>query len=148
MMTLNLTTLTAFGTVAVFLALGGCSVTPLEVKMSPAKPGFTNIVLSDDLSSTTPTTNFSKGPAKLFVTFGLKDVPIGDKIKGSWVCEESKEAPPNYEIDSATIVIGPGLNTGNFSLSKPTKGWPEGNYRVDLYWNDKVAESVQFKIGA
>ena len=136
----------ASSSLTLVLVLGGCSVAPIESKGAPEKPRFNKIVLSNDIASTSSTTTFPKDTEKLFVTFDLKDVPIGDKVKGAWVCEESKMAPPNYEIDSATLVIGPGINKGNFSLSKPTKGWPEGSYRVDLYWNDKVAESVKFTI--
>ncbi len=131
---------------ATMLTLIGCSA-QVENTTTPSKAGFTNIVLTDDKTSTTSDEAFNANTPEIFVTFGLSNVPVGDKIKGAWVCEESKEAPPNYEIDAATIVIGPGVNNGNFSLSKPNKGWPAGKYRVDLYWNDKVVESVKFTVG-
>ncbi len=135
-----------FALFAAILALAGCSA-QVENTATPSKAGFTNIILTDDKTSTTSDSAFNMNTPEIFVTFGLSNVPVGDKIKGAWVCEESKEAPPNYEIDAATIVIGPGVNNGNFSLTKPTKGWPAGKYRVDLYWNDKVAESVKFTVG-
>jgi len=37
-------------------------------------------------------------------------------------------------------------NSGDFSLSKPTKGWPVGTYRVDLYIDDKVNETAYFEV--
>ena len=37
---------------------------------------------------------------------------------------------------------------GVFSLSKPTKGWPVGKYRVEIYVNDKLADTVKFTVKA
>ena len=37
-------------------------------------------------------------------------------------------------------------NSGNFSLSKPTAGWPFGAYKVELQLDGKVLETVKFNI--
>jgi len=34
----------------------------------------------------------------------------------------------------------------SFSLSKPTNGWPVGDYRVDLLIDGTKAKSVAFKV--
>lgn len=37
-------------------------------------------------------------------------------------------------------------NRAWFSLSRPTNGWPVGDYRVDMFINDKAAGSVKFSV--
>ena len=37
---------------------------------------------------------------------------------------------------------------GDFAFSKPTKGWPVGKYRVEIYVNDDLAKTVKFTIEA
>ena len=113
---------------------------------APKKAGFTDIVLTDDESAKTPKSTFGKDTAKIWVFYGLENVPVGDVVKSVWICEESAGIAPNFEIDKAALELGVGVNVGNFSISKPTKGWPVGKYRCDLYWNDKVADSVKFSI--
>ncbi len=139
---------TAAFAVAMSLLLTGCSAggKSAEGTGTPKKPGFTNIVLSDTKGATTHQTKFAPDTPKLFVNFSLESIPNGDTIKGTWICEKSDAAPPNFKIDEAQLKIGLGINAGDFSMTKPTKGWPEGSYRIDLSWNDKVVESVKFTI--
>ncbi|HJT80452.1 MAG TPA: hypothetical protein VJ719_04565, partial [Chthoniobacterales bacterium] len=49
-------------------------------------------------------------------------------------------------IDEATLTADEDDFYGAFSLSKPTQGWPLGDYRVDIYKGDQVATSVNFII--
>lgn len=141
---LALTTLTIVGCGAE--AGAGAGTTGDAPKPMAKKAGFTDIVLTDDENAKVPKTSFGKDTPKIWVFYGLENVPVGDVVKGVWVCEESAGVAPNFEIDKAALELGIGVNVGNFSLSKPTKGWPVGKYRVDLYWNDKVADSVKFTI--
>ncbi len=137
------------------LGLAGCSSPSNDSTASngkssttapePAKKAFSDLVLTDDEAAKTPKTEFTKDTAKIWVFFSL-DVPSGTKIEGKWICEKSDAAPANFEIDKAALDIGMGVNTGNFSLSKPNKGWPAGDYRVDLCVGDKVEESVKFTV--
>lgn len=111
-----------------------------------AKPGFKNVVLTDDESTKAPKNSFTPNTAKIFIFWDLEKVPSGSKLKGTWICEKSKAIPPNYKIDEATVDVGTIDNSGNFSISKPTKGWPIGDYRVELWWDANKAQEVKFKI--
>lgn len=107
---------------------------------------FKNVVLTDVEDSKTGKDTFKVDTPKIYVYFNFENMPNGSKLKGSWVCEKSDAAPPNFKIDEATVEVGMLTNSGNFSLSKPTKGWPEGDYHVDLCLDDKVMETVKFKV--
>jgi outer membrane usher protein FimD/PapC len=39
-------------------------------------------------------------------------------------------------------------DAGDFNFSKPTKGWPVGKYRVEVYVNDELAATTKFTIKA
>jgi outer membrane usher protein FimD/PapC len=39
-------------------------------------------------------------------------------------------------------------NDGDFNFSKPTKGWPVGKYRVEIYVNDDLATTAKFTVKA
>ena len=110
------------------------------------KPSFSNIVLSDEKEGGTPKEVFDKDTPEIFVTFDLNNVSTGTEIKGTWICEESEAAPPNYKIDEKSMQTVAGMNVGNFSLSKPTKGWPVGKYRVDMTISGGESQSAKFEV--
>lgn len=111
-----------------------------------AAPRYTEMVLSDSQDGAAKST-FSPQTAKIFLRAKLVDVPPGSRLRSDWIAEKTKAAPPNYKIDSVTLKVGPLMNRAGFSFSKPTAGWPEGDYRVDLFIDDKPAEKVRFKVG-
>jgi len=109
------------------------------------KPQYSEIVISDseggdEVEAFTPDT------AKIHITADLVDVSPGMKVSSKWIAEKTKVAPPNYEIDSVAMTVAPKINVAHFALSKPNAGWPVGDYRVELSINDKLAETVRFKV--
>ncbi len=55
-----------------------------------------------------------------------------------WIAEKVTNVSANFKIDKAEVklpVTTKGLlhNDMNFSLSKPNKGWPKGQYRVEIF---------------
>lgn len=107
---------------------------------------FTDVVVTDDKDANTPKSEFKTDTPKIFVTFKFENVKRGSKLTGTWICEKSDVAPPNFKIDEPTVDTGILTNSGDFSLSKPTKGWPVGSYRTDLSINGKVIQSVKFTV--
>ncbi|NLI80399.1 MAG: hypothetical protein GX443_01765 [Deltaproteobacteria bacterium] len=70
----------------------------------------------------------------------------GTKLKCAWISVDAVETP-NYEIDSIEVLLPEAKSsTAHFSLSKPTKGWPPGAYRCDLYFDGALSMSVPFQI--
>lgn len=132
---------------ACLLFLMGCGAPKTETTSAePAQPSFKNVVLTDDEASKAPKSVYGIDTPKIFVYFDFDNVKSGSKLKGAWICEKSDAAPPNYKIDEATVDVGMLANTGNFSLSKPTNGWPEGSYHVELSVDNKVLETVKFEV--
>lgn len=96
-----------------------------------------------------PTTSFAPDTPKVFALFKTDGIEKGDKLRGVWIAEDvGTAAPANSKIDEKTLELDEDTDDGDFSLSKPTKGWPVGKYRVDFYLNGKLKTSAKFTIGA
>jgi outer membrane usher protein FimD/PapC len=82
----------------------------------------------------------------MFKTEGIKS---GDKVRGALIAEEvGTAAPPNAKVLETTLDLEEDTEDGEFSFSKPNKGWPVGKYRVEIYVNDKLAETMKFTVKA
>ena len=104
------------------------------------------VALAKDKDSK-PTDTFDTNVPKLYAFFKTKGSTKGDKLRAVWIAEDVGDAAPkNTKIDEASLTADQDNFFGAFSLSKPTEGWPEGSYRVDIYNGDKVANSAKFTI--
>jgi hypothetical protein len=107
---------------------------------------FETIVAKDEDSK--PTASFSADVPQIMVFFHSSGTKEGDKIKGVWIAEDVGDAAPaNTKIDESIITADKDDAHGGFKLYKPTKGWPVGKYKIDIYDGDKLATTVKFTIG-
>jgi len=92
-------------------------------------------------------TTFAADSPKVFAMFKTEGVQKGDKVRGVWMAENvGSAAPANSKIDEKTLTLEGDTDDGGFSLSKPTKGWPPGKYRLEIYVNDKLATTAKFTV--
>jgi len=91
-------------------------------------------------------TTYVADARNLYATFKAKGTKEGDNIRCVWVADDVGDAAPKEtKIDEKTI-SAKGDMDGEFSLSKPTNGWPLGKYHIEIYVNDELATKVQFEI--
>ena len=94
-----------------------------------------------------PMTSFPSDTPRLYVLFKTTGMNGGDKIRALWTAIDVGEAaPPNTSVDDRTLIADGDTDDGEFSVSKPTDGWPPGKYRVEIYVNDQIAASMQFTV--
>jgi len=90
--------------------------------------------------------SFAADTPKIYVTFNSKGVKKGDKVRGVLIAEDVGEAAPaNSKVLETALDIDEDPDDA-FYFSKPTNGWPEGKYRVEIYVNDKLATMVKFTV--
>jgi hypothetical protein len=95
------------------------------------------------------TTTFAADAPTLYVLFKTKGAKDGDKIRGVWIADDVGDAALNgTKIDERTLNAEGDTEDGEFSLSKPTNGWPVGKYHFEIYVNDELATKVKFTIKA
>jgi hypothetical protein len=96
-----------------------------------------------------PTTSFTSDTPKLFAMFKTTGIKNGDKMRGVLIAEDVGDvAPANTKVLEKTLTLEEDTDDGDFAFSKPTKGWPVGKYRVEIYVNDDLAKTVKFTIEA
>ncbi|HEV2045623.1 MAG TPA: hypothetical protein VGQ95_03390 [Chthoniobacterales bacterium] len=96
-----------------------------------------------------PATTFTSDTPKLYAFYKTKGLQNGDKVRGVWIGEDVGDAAPKEtKIYERTVIADGDTDDGEFSLSKPTAGWPVGKYRVEIYVGDNLITTVKFKIHA
>ncbi len=100
--------------------------------------------------STEPTGEF-KSDLKLdfpavYARWHGRDLRDHAKIRAVFIAESVAEVTANYQIDEMETTA-PAINSGGtFTLSRPNDGWDPGNYRLEFYVDDTLADTVKFKI--
>jgi uncharacterized RDD family membrane protein YckC len=113
--------------------------------LAAASPRYTDVVLSDSRDGGAKGT-FAHDTPKIYLRAKLADVPSGATVKGVWIAEKTQVTPPNYKIDEKEMKVFPMMNEVTYSLGKPNAGWPEGEYRVDLFIAGKPVKKVKFRV--
>lgn len=135
---------------ALLIALGGIWG-GIALQNAPAKTaGPISATLARGVSANhepiDPTTTFSPDVAVIHVAFRASQVQPGSRLKAVWnVVNVGAVAPPNTQLAESTLVL-PGAAPGSFRFSRGAQLWPVGDYKVDLYLNDRVVLSLPYKI--
>jgi len=75
----------------------------------------------------------------------LEDLAPDTKLKAAWVSVDAIDVP-NYEINAIEKVAQQGDATFHTAISRPHKGWPAGNYKLNVYINERLATIATFSI--
>ena len=132
---------------------GTPAATETPAPAAPVKEGLVLCTRYENKACADPSTQFSLDMLEIHAVLVTRVVPKSPKASMVWIAEETGgAAPPNYKIATkelelpATDLAKAGHITINGSLSRPTKGWPAGKYRLEVYLDGKVAASQQFAI--
>ncbi len=103
-----------------------------------------NAHMSTDVNDSAQTTSYAPSVKTFYCFFDLKNAPSDTVVKGTWTLVSADGYSPNSEIDSATVTGSD--NTYYFSLDRSKDAWPVGKYKIDLYINDKLVQTVNFEV--
>ena len=90
--------------------------------------------------------SFAIDTAKIIVRAQLVEMKNGTKVSATWIAEKTKVAPPDFRIEGSELSVASTDGVANFFLSKPTAGWPVGEYRAELSIDGKSAGVARFKV--
>ena len=125
--------------VVVLILLAACSGSSGPVKIQ-------SITLARDDGSGNAgetVTNFSPTDHTFYATITLDHIETGLKVKLTWVAVDANGVT-NQTIDSSEFT-SLAANVVNGKLSLP-HDWPTGKYRLDVYLNDSLQQSVNFNV--
>jgi hypothetical protein len=92
-------------------------------------------------------TTFSSDTAQIYARWQGHDLRGHAKVRAVWIAENVSEvAPPDYKVDEASTIADSPNSFGTFTLSRPDEGWVPGDYRVEFYVDETLAETVKLKI--
>ncbi|MFZ2361305.1 MAG: S1C family serine protease [Anaerolineae bacterium] len=98
--------------------------------------------LTKDEAGAQSTTSFS--PEDVFyLKVGLANAPDDTKVKAVWTAVKAEGAEADTLLDDAELTSGSATLTFDLNNDNP---WPAGDYKVDLYLNDKLDRTVAFKV--
>ncbi len=102
-----------------------------------------NVRMAKDKDGNQPTTVFA--PTDTFhCVLNLANAPDDTVVKSVWTAVKvAGDTPENHKIDEAEIKQGSG--SVDFKLSMPNP-WPVGKYKVDLYLNGTLKQTLEFEV--
>jgi len=115
----------------------------LACSFSVSTAKIDNLRLSRDENGEQTTTTFGQKDT-FFLLGDLINAPSDTKLKAVWTAVEVKENPPDTLIDEKELVMDDGTFT--FSLVNKNPLWPAGKFKVDLYLNDKLNQTIEFQV--
>ena len=94
-----------------------------------------------------PATKFRSDSAKIYTFWKGDTLKAGDQIRAVWIAEgigytRLKDA----KITEASVIAYKPDDDGIFSVARPKGGWPVGNYRLELYVGNRLAQTLKFTI--
>jgi hypothetical protein len=109
--------------------------------------GFENVILSSTKDAKESEATFTTDTPKIFVQAHMTDaVKSGSTVVVSWIAVDTGgAAPPNYKIDEVSLHVIL-ANVIDSALSKPSNGWPVGDYNVVFPVDGAVRETIDFKV--
>lgn len=116
----------------------------LACNFSATTANITNAHMATDESDSTQTTVYSPDTQTFYCFYDLNNAPDDTVVKGVWTLVSAEGYDSNSEIDSAEITGSD--DTYYFSLDRAADVWPVGQYKIDLFINDKLAETVEFQV--
>jgi len=93
------------------------------------------------------TDQFTTDAPGIHAVIVLDQVKSGLIVKGIWISVDAIETP-DCPIDSTVVKLKDKETRAHFALSRPTNGWPQGNYRLDIYFDDNFITSAPFSVSA
>ena len=113
-------------------------------EFSASTANITNVHMSLDEADTQQATSYAPDAPAFYCYFDLNNAPDDTIVKGVWTLVSADGYDPNQEIDFAEITGSD--DTYYFSLGGSTDPWPVGQYKIDLYLNDELVQTVNFDV--
>ncbi len=114
----------------------------LACQISASTANIANAYTTANPDGGSPTTLFA--PDQVFYAIvELKNAPDDTTVKAVWIAVNVEGVEPNFYITETSLTSGD--DTLTFELSNDNL-WPPGQYKVDLYLNDKLDRSLAFEV--
>ena len=125
----------------IFCAVGMLMLASIACEASASTANISSVVLTADKANPVDTTTFTPDQT-FYAIVTLANAPDTTKVKAAWTYTD--EAGTVTPIGEKEIVGGASPIVFNAS---PTTTWPVGNYKVEIFLNDKTNKTIEFTVG-
>ncbi len=113
-----------------------------EISISTAN--ITDARLTKDREGNQTTTTFTPD-STFYLQVTLANAPDSTRVKAAWTAVSVAGVEANTPLDDVELTQGSGKLT--FDLTN-NQLWPVGDYKVDIYLNDKLDRTLTFRVSA
>ena len=103
-----------------------------------------NAHMARDENDSVQTDVYEASDPTFYCIFELKNAPDDTVVKGVWTLVSAEGYEDNIELDAAEITGSDDVYT--FSLNSSTDPWPVGQYKIDLYIDDNLVQTLDFEV--
>lgn len=114
----------------------------LACSFSASTANISEATLARDEEGQQPTTVFSPEDT-FYLIVDLANAPDDTKVRAAWTAVEVEGTDPNLFLDESELTSESGTLTFNLSNNNL---WPNGTYKVDLYLNDELDQTLEFSV--
>ena len=100
--------------------------------------------MSVDDADSAQTEVYAPADAAFYCVFALNNAPDDTVVKGVWTLVEADGYDPDQVIDEVEYTGGD--DTLTFNLDRGDQEWPVGKYKIDLYINDELVQTLNFEV--
>jgi hypothetical protein len=120
------------------LALAG-----LACGFSASTANISAAFMSLDEAGAQRTTTYAQTDTTFYAQVQLDNAPDDTVVKAVWTAVSAEGTDPNFVIDETSLTSGSAPLT--FSLTNDGL-WPVGGYKVDIYLNDELTNTLAFTV--
>ncbi len=91
-------------------------------------------------------TEFKASTSAIFARWHGRGLSKNATIRAVFIAENVANVSANSQIDEMEATAAAANSGGSFELSRPEQAWTPGDYRLEFYLDDALAETVKFKI--
>ena len=124
------------------LALMALILSTLACEFSASTANISDAWMSTDEDGAERVTVFAQD-AEFYAQVDLQNAPDDTTLKAVWIAVEVQDTDPNFVINETEFATGDGLV--HFTLSNDNL-WPTGKYKVDLFMNGELANTLEFEV--
>ena len=95
----------------------------------------------------TPQITYRTSAQNIFVRWRGENLSVGSVVRLAWIAEDvGGIVDPDFVIDQDETVMPSPTFSARFTISRPSDGWAPGKYRVDLYVDDVLRDTLAITI--
>ncbi len=128
---------------SILLAVIVLIASQLACQASASTANIKNAWMDTTEEGKNPTTSYSQD-AVFHAMVDLRNAPEDTKLKAVWTAVDAQDTEKNLSLTETEIVTGDGLV--HFQLENKDYLWPVGQYKVDIYLNDTLNQTLTFEV--